>query len=111
MWTKKTLAAIEAWADEKMRPGAKQALIDEGLFYVVVQLESAGTAAEIDDAIKGIVAERARTASRAPSDGSVSTVAAIMGRRGGRSKSDAKVRASRENGKTGGRPKKAVQQK
>jgi hypothetical protein len=108
MWTKKTLAAIEEWTDEKKRPDAKQALIDEGLFYVVVQLESAGTAAEINEAIRGIMDERVRKTSRIPSDGSVSSVAAIMGRRGGRSKSDAKVRAARENGKNGGRPKKAV---
>ena len=34
----------------------------------------------------------------------ISTAAAIMGRKGGQSKSEAKQRASRENGKLGGRP-------
>jgi len=33
--------------------------------------------------------------------------AAVMGAKGGRSKSPAKVKAVRENGKLGGRPKKA----
>ena len=36
----------------------------------------------------------------------VSAAAAIMGRKGGQSTSPAKQRASRENGKLGGRPKK-----
>ena len=36
----------------------------------------------------------------------VSSAAAIMGKRGGQSTSPAKQRASRENGKLGGRPKK-----
>jgi hypothetical protein len=36
----------------------------------------------------------------------VSSAAAIMGRKGGQSTSEAKKRASRENGRLGGRPKK-----
>lgn len=35
-----------------------------------------------------------------------SNAAKLLGRKGGRSKSEAKVQASRDNGKHGGRPKK-----
>jgi len=37
----------------------------------------------------------------------ISDYLAKIGRKGGKAKSDAKVEASRENGKKGGRPKKA----
>lgn len=39
-------------------------------------------------------------------DPKLSAAASALGRRGGQSKSEAKIKASRENGKKGGRPKK-----
>jgi hypothetical protein len=38
----------------------------------------------------------------------INKAAATLGRKGGSAKSDAKAKASRENGKLGGRPKKSM---
>jgi hypothetical protein len=40
-----------------------------------------------------------------PIDSALISAASALGRRGGQSKSEAKIKAARENGKKGGRPK------
>lgn len=108
-WTRRSYDALFEWGNAEKRESVKDVLRANGLDDVVVKLESAPslevwyrTTGEAAAAVGPRIVEKAAAAAEI----SLRVFARSMGRVGGSSRSDAKVAASRENGKLGGRPPK-----
>ena len=111
MWSKKSYDALYNWIDKTKRAQVKKTLLSDGLDDVVNRLETQtnmgiwyAITREAADAVGDKIIEQSANEAEIELD----KAAAALGRKGGSSKSDRKTASSRENGRKGGRPKKAV---
>jgi hypothetical protein len=108
-WTKKSYDALYFWVDGMKRSWVKRILLADGLEDIVTRLESSKTLGEwyaITQEAAAAVGPDVIERSAMEAEKELDRIAAA-GRKLGSIKSPRKAASSRENGKKGGRPRKA----
>lgn len=108
-WTKLSYNALFNWPEVNKKSSVRKILLKDGLDDAILKLENANNLGvwyaltkEAAEAVgQKIIEESANIA-----EAELTAIASTLGRKGGSVKSESKKKASAENGKKGGRPKK-----